>query len=121
MTSRTASRPGGSRRTYDISRAKPAIRGLTSDHLGRIWVDVFVEAEKRDEPARPAGDARPLLTWKERTTYDVFSPAGAYLGRIQLPAQAVLLDVYQDRLLLRTKGQEGEDHVAVYRILTPRQ
>jgi hypothetical protein len=121
MTSRNASRPGGLRRTYDIPRAKPAIRDLTSDHLGRIWVDVFVEAEKRDEPPRPSGDARPLLTWKEGTTYDVFSPAGAYLGRIQLPAQAVLLDVWQDRLLLRTKGEEGEDRVAVYRMMTPGQ
>jgi hypothetical protein len=120
MTSRNASRPGGARRTYDIPRAKPAIRDLTSDHLGRIWVDVFVEAEKRDEPPRPPGDARPLLTWRERTTYDVFSPAGAYLGRIQLPAEAVLLDVWHDRLLLRTKGEAGEDRVAVYRMITPR-
>lgn len=109
-------RPGGARRTYEIPRAKPPIRALRSDHLGRIWVDVFVEAEKRQERPRPPGDARPLLTWKERTTYDVFSEAGQYLGRVQLPAQAVLLDVRDDRVLLRTKGEEGEDRVGVYRI-----
>lgn len=109
-------RPGGARRTYEIPRTKPPIRGLRSDHLGRIWVDVFVEAEKRNEPPRPPGDVRPLLTWKERTTYDVFSGSGQYLGRVQLPAQAVLLDVRDDRLLLRTKGEDGEDRVGVYRI-----
>lgn len=111
-------RPGGAGRTYDLPRTKPAIRELRSDWEGRIWVDVFVPAEKRSEPPRPAGDVRPVLTWKERTTYDVFSPAGAYLGRIRLPAQTVMLAVRGDRLLARTKGQEGEDRVAVYRLAT---
>lgn len=109
-----ASRPPG--RRYEIPREKPYIRALESDHLGRIWVDVFVEAEKRNEPPRPPGDARPLLTWKERTTYDVFSPSGAYLGRVRLPAQGVILDILGDRLLVRTRGSDDEERVGVYRI-----
>lgn len=111
------SQPGG--RTYDVPRTKPAIRELRSDHLGRVWVDVFVAAEKRNDPPRPAGDVRPLLTWKERTTYDVFSPTGAYLGRVGLPAQTTLLAIRDSRLYTLTKGPDGEDRVVVLRMQVP--
>jgi hypothetical protein len=110
-------RPGGAARQYEIPRMKPAIRSLSSDKSGRIWVDVFVSAERRNETPRGPGDARPLLTWKERTTYDVFSPKGAYLGRVALPAESVILAIQGERLYLRTKGPEGEDRVGVYRMI----
>ena len=101
---------------YEVPRLKPAIRALRSDHLGRVWVDVFVAAERRNDPPRPAGDARPQLTWKERTTYDVFSPAGAYLGRVAFPAETELLAIRDHRLYTRSKGPDGEDRVVVYRL-----
>jgi hypothetical protein len=106
-------------RTYVLPRQKPAIRNLRSDHLGRIWVDVFVAAEKRNDPPRPAGDPRPLLTWKERTTYDVFSPAGEYLGRVAFPAETVLLAIRDNRLYTLTKGPDGEDRIVVLRLQMP--
>jgi hypothetical protein len=106
-------------RTYEVPRQKPAIRDLRSDHLGRIWVDVFVAAEKRNDPPRPAGDPRPLLTWKERTTYDVFSSAGEYLARIALPAETVLLAIRDNRLYTRTKGPDGEDRIVVLKMQIP--
>jgi len=109
-------RPGGNK--YVIARTKPPIRALMGDHLGRIWVDVFGPAEKRNDPPRPAGDARPQLTWKERTSYDVFSPFGAYLGRVNLPAETVGLAIRHNRLLARGKGPDGEDRVLVYRLET---
>jgi hypothetical protein len=105
--------------TYEVPRTKPPIRALRSDHLGRVWVDVFVKAEKRNDPPRPPGDPRPLLTWKERTTYDVFSPTGDYLGRVGLPAETVVLAIRDNRILVRGKGPDGEDRVVVYRIATP--
>jgi hypothetical protein len=112
-------RTQGQGRNYEIPRQKPAIRDLRSDHLGRIWVDVFVAAEKRNDPPRPAGDPRPLLTWKERTTYDVFSPAGEYLGRVAFPAETVLLAIRDNRLYTRTKGPDGEDRIVVLRLQIP--
>jgi hypothetical protein len=105
-------------RGFSIPRSKPAIRGLFSDHAGRIWVDVYVTAEKRNEFSERHPARRPTLTWKERTTYDVFSPSGSYLGRIQLPAEAVLLTVRENRLYIRLKGSEGEDRVGVFRVDT---
>lgn len=105
-------------RKYSIPRVKPAIRDLFSDHIGRIWVDVYVPAEKRKETPRRPSDTRPSLTWKERSTYDIYSPAGRYLGRLQLPAESTILSVRHDRVYLKTKGVEGEDRVGVYRIAT---
>lgn len=101
---------------YEIPHTKPPIRAFTSDHLGRVWVEVSVKAEKRNEPkVRP--DGRPtLLFWKERTTYDVFSGAGQYLGRVSLTAESELLDIRDNRLLVRGKGADGEDRVLVYRM-----
>lgn len=101
---------------YAIPKLKPVIRDLFSDHLGRVWVDVYVAAEKRNEPPRRPGSKRPPLNWRERTTYDVFAPTGAYLGRVQLPAWSTLLDVRDNRLYMRTSGPDGEDRVSVYRI-----
>lgn len=109
-------RTRGSGRTYDVPRAKPYMRSVTSDHLGRIWVEVFVAAERRSNiPPRPP-DRGPLVTWRERTTYDVFSPAGAYLGRVSLPAESVLMAVRDDRIWTRTRGPDGEDRIVVFRI-----
>jgi hypothetical protein len=102
---------------YDIPKLKPVMRNLFSDHLGRIWVDVYVAAEKRNVRPRRPGDTRPLLTWRERTTYDVFAPQGTYLGRLQLPAESRVLDVRDNRVYLLTQGPDGEDRVSLYRIV----
>jgi hypothetical protein len=112
-------RPGGRGATYELPNTKPAIRELRSDHLGRIWVEVFVKAEKRNEPPRPAGDVRPVLTWKERTTYDVFAPGGEYLGRIGLPAQSTVLAIRDNRLITLTRGPDGEERIVVFRLAIP--
>jgi hypothetical protein len=105
-------------REYPVPRTKPYIRRLTSDHLGRIWVERFVAAEKRTNiPPRPP-ERGPLVTWRERATFDVFSPAGTFLGRVALPAEAVLMSVRDDRIWARTKGADGEERVSVFRLAT---
>jgi hypothetical protein len=109
-----ANRPGGFK--YVIARTKPPVRALMGDHLGRIWVELFGPAEKRNDPPRSPGNNRPQLTWKERTTYDVFSPTGDYLGHVALPAESMLLGVRDDRILTRGKGPDGEDRVLVFRM-----
>lgn len=102
---------------YVIPRTKPLIRSLRSDHLGRIWVEVYVEAEKRLNlpPTRPDG-GKQILHWRERTTYDVFSPAGQYLGRVALPAETVVLAIRGNRLYTRGRGPDDEERVVVYRL-----
>jgi hypothetical protein len=113
-----SSRPGAERE-YAIPDVKPPLRALRTDQLGRIWAEVWVKAERRNLPPT-LPDGRPqLLFWRERTTFDVFSHAGVYLGRVVLPAETILLDINGNRLLTRGKGPDGEDRVIIYRLDVP--
>lgn len=71
-----------------IPRQKPFFRQLHAAADGRIWVWRYVTAVKRDdiEPI-PAQPERPLLTWREPSTYDVFEPDGTFLGTVVLPSE----------------------------------
>jgi hypothetical protein len=60
-----------------------------------------------------------ILYWREQTTFDVFSPAGQYLGRVALPQQAVLLAINGNRLYVRAKGPDDEDRLVVLRLDVP--
>ena len=102
---------------FDIPREKPFLRGLRTDHSGRIWADVYVDAEKRTNLPRVRPDGgKQILHWRERTTYDVFSPAGQYLGRVALPAETVLLAIQGNRLYTRGRGPDDEERIVVYRL-----
>jgi hypothetical protein len=111
-------RPEG-QREYEIPYVKPPLRALRTDNLGRIWAEVWVKAEKRNLPPTLPDGREQLLFWRERTTFDVISSAGEYLGRVALPAETVLLDIQGHRLLTRGKGPDGEDRVIVFRMAVP--
>jgi hypothetical protein len=101
----------------EIPAVKPAIRDLSVDRDGRVWLDVYTAAEKRNIPPRAKGDARPQLTWRERSTFDVFATAGTYLGRVTLPAEYQMLDARGDRIWTLTTGPDDEERIVVFRIV----
>lgn len=101
---------------YEIPRVKPPIRGLFTDATGRIWVHLYAAAEDRHEDAIMASGRRRTLFWKERNTFDVFNAQGAYLGRVVLPPETIVLTVEGNRLYARGKGPDGEDTVVVFRL-----
>ncbi len=69
-----------------IPAVKPFFRDFSVGQDGRIWVHRYVAATKRHGiEAIPSRPDRPLLTWRETATYDVFEPSGAYLGTVMLP------------------------------------
>jgi hypothetical protein len=108
------------RHAFVLPKTKPAYRELRADNEGRIWVSVYARAEKRHVPPRPAGNSRPLLTWKQRTTFDVFSAIGQYLGRIQLPPESQLMAIRGSRIWVLGKGPSDEQRIVVYRLPTPK-
>jgi hypothetical protein len=100
-----------------IPTEKPAIRALRLDDIGRLWVQVHVQAEKRSVPPRAAGDTRPLFSWRERNTFDLFDGAtGAWIGRVTLPAESELMASQGDRVWLRQEGELGQPQIGVYRL-----
>jgi sugar lactone lactonase YvrE len=105
---------------YEIPRVKPFIRDIRSDHVGRIWVDVYVAAERRTNlPPRRDNGGKQILYWRERTTYDVFAPDGRYLGRVALPEESQLLTISGNRLYTLGRGRDGEERLVVFRLDIP--
>jgi len=102
--------------TYSIPTKKPAYNDIKVDLDGRIWVSVFAAAEKRDIPSRAAGDKRPILVWRQRATFDVYSATGSLLGRVVLPPLQGLIQVTGDQLFAMGKGPDDEQIITVYRI-----
>jgi hypothetical protein len=114
-------RAGRAQLQYEIPRVKPFIRGLSSDHEGRVWAEVYVQAERRTNlPPKRRNGGKQILYWRERTTFDVFSARGQYLGRVALPQQSVLLAISGDRLYTRAKGPDDEDRLVILRLEYPR-
>ena len=117
--SRRAPRPGASPRppfkARPIPATKPVLRELYGDADGRIWVDVYVAAEKRADVSGSGPTKR--LTWRERTTFDVFARDGAFLGRVQLPPESSLLSARGNRLWVEARGENDEPMIKCYRIV----
>lgn len=95
----------------EIPRMKPYFKNLHVGDDGRIWVQRYVAGEKRDVPARQPGDKRPLLSWRERSTFDVFESNGDFLGSVTIP-QDMALHAMQGMYLWGVQAtDEGEQLV----------
>jgi hypothetical protein len=117
-----ATRPGQPPRPeVEIPRTKPIIRELFADTEGRLWVNLYTRAARRTISPRPAGDARPLLTWREHNVYDVFDERGRYLGRVELPPASQLLAVSGNHLWLGVETEDGEPILSRYQLRTHSQ
>jgi 6-bladed beta-propeller len=104
-----------------IPKRKPILRELRFDDVGRLWVKVHVTAEDRPIPPRPAGDPRPLLTWRERNTFDLFDVAsGGYIGRVAFPYATVFLTSRGNKVWLREEGESGEMLIGIYELKAAR-
>ncbi|MCC6244870.1 MAG: 6-bladed beta-propeller [Gemmatimonadaceae bacterium] len=113
------SKQDGGRYRYDIPSVKPAYHDLAIDATSRVWVSVFATAERRDLAARAANDARPLLVWRQRATYDVYELSGTYLGRVILPHGEAMLQAIGDHVWAMGKGPDDEQRIIKYRLVRP--
>lgn len=104
----------------DIPKFKPAYRQLEVDEDGRVWVDRYVEAIHADRPPREPGDERPLLTWREPRTFDVFEPTGEFLGTVVLPPDTFIQSRRGMYLLGEQVGEFDEIYIVRFRIETGR-
>lgn len=68
-----------------IPDVKPAFRDIAVGDEGLIWVKRHVAAVYREQQPREPGDDRPLLSWREPVTCDVFEPDGTFLSTVVIP------------------------------------
>jgi hypothetical protein len=91
-----------------LSPEKPLLQALSVDQDGRLWVQLRAEAERLTD--------LPGFQWQERGLWDVWSPEGQALGRIELPPLHFWMMAEGDRFWVRTFGPVGEPQVVQYRI-----
>jgi hypothetical protein len=94
---------------------KPWFKDIYTGKDGTVWVHRHVRAEWRDLPPRPAGDERPLLSWREPVTFDVFEAGGTFLGTVVMPPEALMV-VAEDRLVWGIVAGEAGEQVVRWRI-----
>lgn len=102
-----------------IPRSKPAFRGLWVDADGRIWVQRYVEAFKRDLPSGQrarSGDVRPNITWREPPTFDVYSAQGQFLRCVELPWGARLSESQGSFIWGVGMGSLDEEYVVRWQV-----
>jgi hypothetical protein len=114
----------------EIPTDKPPISGLYVDDTGRIWVRLSqpasLNASVIHNRARGQGEAWDILRdirlrWREPQVFDVLVPGGAYVGRVQLPHQAIRFAVHGDTIWLVETDSNDVAAVRQYRIRwTPR-
>ena len=71
-----------------VPSTKPPFQSMWVDADGRIWLRRHVRAAKRDLPETVETRSRlrrPNVTWLEDGVFDLYSPAGRYLGCVALP------------------------------------
>jgi hypothetical protein len=76
----------------------PAFGELRFDGGGNLWVQEFARE------------------WDERRTWQIFSPEGRLLGRLEVPASHTLLDVSARHALVRVIDELGVHRVRSYLI-----
>jgi hypothetical protein len=115
----------------DIPRTKPAYTGLTIASDGRLWVQLAEgPREKADSMALGrgemmmtqgrAGTARPAFRWSCPSMgwllFDVYEPAGRYLGQVRVPAGVDPLVMRGDLVWAATCSDDDVPIVVRYRI-----
>jgi hypothetical protein len=110
------SRRESSHPSFSIPKVKPAYRELFADQDGRIWVDLYAPAERRNLPRDTSKSALPPLDWRQSPTFDVFDPVGRYLGNVTLPYGSSLWAARGNRVYAKSTGPEGESRLIAYEL-----
>jgi hypothetical protein len=101
---------------FSLPRTKPAYRDIFVDQDGRIWISVFARATKRSLSRDTTANSGTPLDWAQDPTFDVFDPAGRFLGTVVLPYGSTLWAARNDRIYARSIGPEGEERLIAYQL-----
>lgn len=105
----------------EIPRVKAPIAGLHIARDGRIWVAVSMPSDRIPDAERgPVREGRPAPPlYRDRTAYEVFSPTGVFLGRVQMPGSATFMEADGDKLWVLERDADDMPGVVRYRVSKP--
>lgn len=104
---------------YTVPPVKPAIRSISVDDEGTIRVERYVAAEQRPPAPQPGGadPDRPVPTWIEPRTFDLYEPGGRFLGTTEAPPRVTLQTTRGTMVYGILRGEFDEQYVIRYRII----
>lgn len=107
--------------TRDVPTVKPVIRALWTASDGSLVVELHGRGIKRTfVPERSRlGPEVPQLEWTEEREFDLFTSRGERLGRLTLPQQTRLLDVYLPSLWVEVLDSLDVPSIEVWTLATP--
>lgn len=105
----------------EIPTTKPPIRMFHVARDGRIWVAVSTPSERIPDAERgPVLEGRPAPPlYRDRTAYEVFSPKGEFLGRVQLPGSGMFMEAEGEKLWVLERDADDLPGVVRYRVSKP--
>jgi len=105
----------------ELPKTKTPIRMIHVARDGRIWVAVSTPSERIPDAKRgPVLAGRPVPPmYHERTAYEVFSPTGTFLGRVQMSASAIFMEAEGDKLWVLERDEDDMPGVVRYRLSKP--
>ena len=116
----------------DIPKTKPVYSSLTVASDGRLWVEL-AEGPRAKEDSTALGRGQMMIIegrgggavrtvpWSCPSTgwmlFDVYEPAGTYLGQVQVPARVDAIVMRGDFIWATTCNDDGVPSVGRYRII----
>ena len=106
--------------TTTVPEYKVAWETISPMPDGRFWVRVSVPSVHLapDDVFHDARDpARPPLSWRLPSAYDVFEGDGSFLGQVAFPGRAVVAHADGERVWVVAPGPDDEPVVVRYRVV----
>ncbi len=98
---------------------KAPLQAIVVTRDGRIWARVAMPSEQipERELEPPRSDGRPQRLFRDATVYEVFSPEGEFLGRVDFPPRTTLQEADGDVVWAITRDEDGLPGVMRYRVV----
>jgi len=108
--------PGWTWQGPPIPSAKAPVRAVSTTRDGRIWLRVAAPSERIPDAELPVrrDSTAPVMHFRTPVVYEVFSAEGRFLGRVEFPPRATLIEADADRVWVL--GRDENDLPAVMRL-----
>ena len=113
--------PGWSWKGPELPSVKAPLLGITATRDGRIWARVAAPSEPIPEAELliPRDSTQPVVRFRTPVVYEVFSSGGVFLGRVEFPARARLIEADGDFVWGLVRSEDDLPGVARFRLDRP--
>lgn len=107
---------GATLQDYDLPDTKPLFSEITADRTGHWWVRRYRWARPVSQEGSGAEDS--ASSESEPYRFDVFDPAGRFLGTVEMPEMQVM-EIGRDFVAGIETDELGVGYVVVYELVKP--